>query len=302
MFLISVCLISCMTDVDTKDLGMKPKLVLFCYLVPQLDTTIVSLTNSVALFSKRTHKVEAVANATVEISENNTQWVKMEFAWLYQHYFITQSQFPIREGKTYYIRASAPGFETVFASCTVPFLRETNFKFEIKEFINDIHDGELYPGLHYHECIEWTDYPDEENYYMFCRNSLEMWYDMYRDPETDEFMRDTSYYYARGFLYDMNYKPCIYSDKGQDGKKMSATIYVNTDRFNANIRDTITNIRFLQTDRNCYLLEKSLVDFSNDVQFFMLEPVKIYSNIKNGYGIFGAFVMRDYVFEFEDLP
>ncbi|MCL1850304.1 MAG: DUF4249 domain-containing protein [Bacteroidetes bacterium] len=297
--LLIISLSSCITYVE-KDLDIKPKLVLCGYLVPQLDTTIVTLTNSATLFSKKPHKIEVVDNATVEISENNVQWVKMEFSWLYQHYFITQSQFPIREGKTYYIRASAPGFETVLASCTVPFLRETNFNFKIEEAINDIHSGNLYSWLHYHGCLEWTDYPGEENYYMFCHNSLEMMFSWNYDPETDEFIIDTSYHYARGFFHDMNYKPCIYSDKGQDGKKMSATISTNSAFTMNDIKDTIVNIRLLQTDKNCYLLEKSLIDSNDDMQFFLLEPMKIYSNIKNGYGIFGAFVMRDYVFEFEE--
>jgi hypothetical protein len=36
------------------------------------------------------------------------------------------------------------------------------------------------------------------------------------------------------------------------------------------------------------------------MQQFMLEPTQIYSNVKNGYGVFGAFVMKDVDFEIEE--
>jgi hypothetical protein len=45
------------------------------------------------------------------------------------------------------------------------------------------------------------------------------------------------------------------------------------------------------------MYHKSLFDYGGDMQFFMLEPPQFYTNIKNGYGVFGAFVMREYAFD-----
>jgi hypothetical protein len=55
----------------------------------------------------------------------------------------------------------------------------------------------------------------------------------------------------------------------------------------------------LQTDKNCYLFEKSIMDYDPDFNTFTLEPMQYYTNIKNGYGLFGAFVMKEYVFELD---
>jgi hypothetical protein len=276
-----------------KDMDIKPKLVLFSYLVPQLDTTIVSLTNAVSLFTTNPKKNEPVANATVEISNDNTQWVKLEYDTVFHHYFITQTNFPVTEGKTYYIRASAPGFETVFASCTVPYLRETNLNLVFEESINDVHYGEIYSWLHYHCYLEWNDYPGEENYYIFCDKYFYEHILYNYDWDTYMHLYDTAYFYDWYFLYDMNDKPCIYPDNGQDGKKMSVYLM--------NERPSIFETTLLQTDKNCYLFEKSVHDYDHDFQIFVLEPMQYYSNIKNGYGVFGAFVMREYSFEIEEI-
>jgi hypothetical protein len=293
IFLLGICLNSCITYIE-KDLDMESKLVLFSYLVPQLDTTIVCLTNSVPLFSTDIKKPKYINNATVEISENNMDWVKLAFDKLYQQYFITQTLFPIIEGKTYYIRASAPGFETVSASCTVPFLRETNLNLVIEESINDVHNGEIYSWYHKHYYFEWKDYPAEDNYYIFCRNGF--WWDYVYDYDggDDWYLNpvdSTLYHFWRTFQ-DAKDKPCIFSDQGQDGKKMSVLISLWQTDF--------SKVALLQTDRNCYLFERSSYEYDSDLQSFMLEPVQLYSNVKNGYGVFGAFVKKDYEFEVEE--
>ena len=279
LLLLSIPLSSCITYIDDKEMDIKPKLVLHCYLVPQLDTTILVLTNSAPLFTSNPKKIEPVAHATVEISDDNRQWVKMEYDTRLEHYFIPQAQFPIKEGKTYYVRASASGFETVTSFCTVPYLREVNLNFILEESINDTHNGEFYPWFHHHGYLKWTDYPGEENYYMF----------FYKGSYEDYYTGVSRWYWY--LQYDVYYKPCIYSDKGRDGEKMSAFMMIGM--------LPVYETTMLQTDRNCYLHELSIIDYDGDLSFFLLEPIQLYSNIKNGYGLFGAFVMKDYIFEFD---
>ena len=285
----SITLNSCITYLN-KELDMKPKLVLHCFVTPQLDTTILILTNSAPLFTTNPRKIEAVANATVEISDNNYSWVKMEFDTLFKVYFIPQVKFPIHEGKTYYIRASAPGFETISSSCTVPYLRETNFNFVVGEICTRSHEPGWYYGPHRHNHFEWTDYAGEENYYVFQNKTLHAIYgfDIYGE------FTDTIYKYSYSFCYNEAHKPCISSDHGQDGKKMYEMLspyYL----YHSTI-DTL-NITMLQTDKHWHMYHMSLLDYNGDFQFFLLEPTPLYTNIKNGYGVFGAFVMREYVFE-----
>jgi hypothetical protein len=218
----------------------------------------------------------------------------LAFDELYQHYFITQTFFPIIEGKTYYIRASAPGFETVSASCKVPYLRETNVNLVIEESINDVHGGQIYSWPHKHRFFEWKDYPGEDNYYIFCKNGSR--WDYVYDYDIDEWYlnpTDSTLYHYFNTFWDEKHKPCIFSDQGQDGKKMSVMLYIHF----AFSNDDVSKVTLLQTDRNCYMFELSCYEYDADFQSFMLEPVQLYSNIKNGYGVFGAFVMKDYEFE-----
>ena len=279
LFLTSVLLTSCITYIE-KELDIKPKLVLHCYLIPQMDTTILSLTNSVPLFGSNLKNIEPVTNATVEISEDNHRWVRMEYDSVYKNYFISQVQFPITEGKTYYIRASALEYETISASCAVPYFRETNFEIVTEEHVGCVHHGEPYAEPHYHYYLKWKDYAGEENYYIFYRNFDWIW-----DPWGD------SIRIIWEILWDEKGKPCLFSDHGQDGQSMSSlvtTYYLD---------DEISEITMVQTDVHSYLYQRSIEDYNGDLGFFIIEPVKIYSNIKNGYGVFGAFVMKDYSFE-----
>ncbi|MCL2246395.1 MAG: DUF4249 domain-containing protein [Lentimicrobiaceae bacterium] len=274
-FVLCVGTQSCITYID-RELEVTPKLVLNCYLVPQLDTTILQLTNSASLFSRKPQKIQAVLNATVEISNDNTHWVLMSFDPDHQFYFITQADFPILEGKTYHVRASAANFETVTASCTVPVLRETNIS-----VVEECTETE-YGYTHCELLVKWNDFPQEDNYYMLSNKNL------YHDYWYSYNSYDTIQYFNWYFLYDNdNNKPCIYSDKDQDGKKMSVStsyyLYENNE---------FCELALLQTDINCYQFQLCLSNYDADFQFFMLEPVQIYSNIQNGYGIFGAFVME----------
>jgi hypothetical protein len=295
---LGVCLNSCITYIeDISDI--KPKLVLFCFLVPQLDTTLVSITNSVPLFSSNKKMPERITNATVEISENNIEWVKLTFEEEHRLYMITQTVFPIKEGKTYYIRASAPGFETVSASCTVPFFRETNPNLITEESINDVHGGQIFSELHYHHYFEWDDFAGEENYYIFCEKGTYWFYlyeyDDYEDLPLFPPPTDSVLYHSWGIFYDENYNDCIYSDQGQDGKRMSSVLinpWYTTDR--------ASKPTLLQTDRSCYMFHKNYDRYDPSMQYFMLEPMQFYSNVKNGYGVFGAFVMKDYEFDVEE--
>jgi len=294
LLFVSILLGSCFTYIE-EELNIKPKLVLHCYLIPQKDTTILSLTNSSPLFGRNPIKSAPVINATVEISDDNHRWVQMRYYPGYGVYFIPQAQFPIKEGKTYYIRASAPEYETVSSSCTVPYYREVNFEFVVEEHTRCTHGGEPYSEPHKHRYLRWTDYKGEENYYMFYEN-YDWWsWSWEWDSDTGEsYYTDSVLHNAWGLLWADHNKRCIFSDHGQDGQKMSALLQVH---WFGTRYDDLSEITLLQTDKHAYLYQSSIWDYNGDMAFFMLEPTKIYSNIKNGYGVFGAFTMRTYAVE-----
>jgi hypothetical protein len=45
------------------------------------------------------------------------------------------------------------------------------------------------------------------------------------------------------------------------------------------------------------MFHKNYDRYDPSMQYFMLEPVQFFTNVKNGYGVFGAFVMKEDEFE-----
>ena len=285
----ALCLGSCVETLSMKDIGIKPKLVLYCFLSPQYDTISVSLSNSQPLFSSN-RGIAAIKNAVVEISNNNLHWVQIPYDKNSQHYLLLQSQFPIIEGKTYYIRASAPDYESISASCTVPFWREIDLKPEV-ELVLTPRD---YPYSAIDLSLSWKDYPNEENYYALMNYSFTDF--SYDDYFNKSFQMD----YLRGENYEV-----VISDEGKNGKKMKVFMESTSIASLSEFEDYCSQydsvyIIFIQADKNAFLYENS-ADAAmgmDELSIFMLEPALIYNNIKDGYGIFGAMNFKSYRLNF----
>ena len=115
-----------------------------------------------------------------------------------QQYLITQTELPIEEGHTYYIRASHTGYPDVNAICTVPYAREINFRLDTITTQNDQHWGEIWPEEHRDVYAEWTDYPGEENFYMLSNKSIVDSY--YYTFDGEEYVLDSITYYCSWWI------------------------------------------------------------------------------------------------------
>ena len=284
---IGVCFLSCVEEIPVKDLGIKSKLVLHCYISPQYDSISVSLSRSQpAYFSGTTSS--KVEYAMVEMSNDNKNWVQIPYSKENNCYLLPQYQFPIEEGKTYYIRASAPDYETVTACCTVPFWRECTLVPEV-EFINS--KDYRYPFVRL--FLSWEDYRGEENQYAFIGSYPYV---------TEEGDTITMIYVAN----DEDNK-IVFSDIGKDGQKMKNPVgYIDSCTYPMFMEYTeyYRYILFMQTDKNCcsyensvrpYLYGRRMGDFEDA---FLVEPSLVYNNVKNGYGVFGALVFKSYIVDF----
>lgn len=275
----AISLIACEDDVDVKDLGIEPKMVLYCYLSPMFDTNLVFLSNSQPIFSSETNDLAVIKNATVELSNNGKTWIKCKYDNIKERYILTKTDFPILEGKTYYIRAKAPGFkETISSSCTVPFYRNIELKIENKESNENVIETN----------ISWKDYAGESNYYSFSV------YEIYEtfDYMSDEMFKDLYTYY----IYDSETGSYIFSDEEKDGYDLS----VKTSFDNEKSSDTIL-LSINQTTKDYYLYENSLNNYYLSESFFgMVEPTLLYNNIKNGYGLFTAFVFKTFQYDIKN--
>ena len=284
LFVFTICLVSCEDEIPIKDLGIKPKLVLHCFISPQYDTIAVSLSRSQSIFQNGTTSAE-VEYAVVEISNNNKSWIQIPYSTENNCYLLPQSQFPIVEGKTYYIRASSPNYESISASCTVPFWREVDLKPKREpdsEYGIPVVDNTLL-------LLSWQDYPNEKNYYAFMEC-----YDVRFDDE---------FYSSFDYIEDENRK-VVFSDEGKDGQRMNVLIENIKDYLDLFFFYDSVYILAIQTDRNCFLYENSVYSYASGYQMedfesvFMLEPSLVYNNIKNGYGVFGALTFKPYIVNF----
>lgn len=277
---------SCITDVDLEQqLNEKIKLVVYCRLCPQADTTFITLTHTQLLYTTHHQAIRPIENGTVEISCNGNDWVRAQYDNQLERYFITQEQLPILEGATYYLRASAEGFDDVSASCTVPYLRDIDLQYEFVQAQNDTHWGTMYGHSHTDVYLKWHDFASEDNYYTFftCEN--------YEDF--------TSYYHI--VLEENNTVYEFFSDEGRDGNWMRYLYefdyydeYENDDEYIGEENEdelSADDIWIMQLDRNCYLYETSLDEYGIGFSTFLLEPEQTYNNIEGGFGLFGAFVL-----------
>ncbi len=273
--LFPIFLAGCITEVDIDEqLDGAEKLVLYCRICPQIDTTRVYLTHSTRLFGTYSDKLsDPVAGAIVELSSDKVHWTRAYYDNTQQRYLLPQSEFQIESGVTYYIRASHPDFDEVSAECTVPVIRNIDLQIVDEQAINDTHYGEIIDFSHIDQYFQWKDYPGEKNRYMFISGCP--------DPESTTSWNSLDLVY----LTDNKEYTYIFSDEGRDGQ----TIKCFYDFMFANEKDKDQEpfgIVFL--DENCYKYEKSGIESDNSLDFFMLEPLHFYNNIENGYGLFGA--------------
>ncbi len=277
-FLYSILMSGCISDVDIdKQLDEAEKLVLYCRIGPQIETTSVYLTHTTILFETYTDELsEPVAGAIVELSSDKVNWTRAHYDNTQQRYLLPQSEFRIESGVTYYIRASHPDFEEISAECTVPFIRSIDLQHISEQTINDTHDGETFGFSHIDHYLQWKDFPGEENRYMFIIGDP--------DPESSALWHSLKLVY----LKDNKEYTYVFSDEGRDGQIIKCFYGYGFEHEGGGDNEQF-GVVFL--DNNCYRYEKSVIDSDNSMGFFMLEPLHFYNNIENGYGLFGACAM-----------
>lgn len=285
---------SCVDDMSIdREFHEEQKLVLYSRLCPQLDTTYILLSNTQLMYSSSNQGALNPQNAVVELSADGNHWVRADYLLEKEHFFLTKEQFPIQEGGTYYIRATYPGYDDVSSSCTVPYAHDTGLRFDTVSAQGDVHLGEIYDWPHKDVYVEWRDVAGEENYY-----AVVLHWNMptYYHEENGFSVLTHEWKYHVQYLYLNNADYRYVSDEGKDGNLMRYLITDNlTDEdIEGEEEDEEEEVEYYQffLDRNCYLYEKTLNSDEFGLGFLLLEPLHTYTNIENGFGLFGAFSMR----------
>ena len=277
---------ACIEDVNLKDLNIEPKMVLFCYISPMFDTNKVYLTNSQPLLSSNADELGVITNAKVQISTDSVNWVSFTYHLPSERYILPSNDFPIEEGKTYYIRATAPGFdEMIRSSCKVPVYRDINIKIDTQLTVQDYYKSIIFN-------FSWKDFAGEQNYY---------YVPVYDTYEEYYFEKDTmrSVLYSNP-VYNEATNDYVFSDEKNDGKILKGNYSLWIDEYQPKNYDTL-RFNFVQMDKIAYMYWSSLIRYYGSISFMgIVEPVILYNNIENGYGLFSAFVFKTYRFVLKD--
>ena len=291
-----VAFTACVDEVHIdQDFHETQKLVLYCRLCPQLDTTYILLTNTTLLYASSNSEMTNLKDGVVELSTDGQTWIRAAYEPTKQHFFLTKEEFPVEEGHTYYIRASHPDFEDVSSSCTVPVAHDVGFRFDTVTVNSDMHLGQIYDWPHRDVYAEWRDVAGEENHYALMEKVL-FTHNDFGDGSGPVI---TSYYwdFYTIWMYRNNQDYRYISDEGYDGAVMRFLVEDNLPEevdidWDDEEDEEINEYFFLVLDRNCYLYEQTLNDNDFDLNFLMLEPTHTYTNIEGGFGLFGAFCMK----------
>jgi hypothetical protein len=258
-------------------------------------------------------EINSLLNATVEISdeEGNSEELEIGAGNLYR-----TDQLSVQHGKTYTIRASAPGYNDVEATTIIP-ESVPIARFDTSTVYNDW--GE--------DMIEFSivldDPPGVENYYMISiRSDLKYYHTeysyyldtLYVDPEKDTvvigYVRDSvvykdvrneSVWFESENLAieqtDSYSSRVIFSDRLFDGRTYTIRGRFNT-WFLYGVNDSATiDVSLYTIDSHYYRYIDSRADhyYARNDPFAV--PVIVYSNIQNGVGILGAMAVDKHTFK-----
>ncbi len=263
---------SCEKEV-TFNFEHEPRLCLNCILNP--DSTITAnLTLSKKL--DKSNNFVPVENATIDLYEEDVLLGKLQEVGNGNYKLMKK---PVK-GKKYDIIVDVSGYKRVSATTTVPVAPEISYSKDTTGHSN-YNDRILY-NLN----VEIIDKPGKDYYWLYgswkvggviygggCRTI--------NAPFVDVFNRNIDLEAKYGFTHFLQIR---ISDEGYDGQVLSFIIpdFVERDEYTAQ--------HFLNADEHYdkYIKTTIINKMKEDSELPFYEPIQIYSNIENGYGIFGS--------------
>jgi hypothetical protein len=237
-----------------------------------LADSVVSVHVSQSLGSLDLARLPAVGNAIVSLYENGTF---VESLSNMQEGYYVGSTIP-KSDRTYALKIDAPGLTSVESSTVVPLA--VPFTATIKD--SATLDEQRMPLAEI--TISFQDPAGQKNYYELeilyldtmnrQISGVDEYYPIYlqsRDPQLEQGINNS-------FLLN---------DETIDGETYSLKGFVNSSLYNAG-HEII--IYYRSVSKEYYLFKKSYAVHQMTVGNPFAEPVQVYSNIKNGLGIFGA--------------
>ncbi|MCP9767556.1 DUF4249 domain-containing protein [Lacihabitans sp. LS3-19] len=323
-FALTILFFSCETIVDEVDLSQFPelreKIVVTSFIGPSNDGIIVRVSKSVPILGDVKIEYQTVYNENIQDSIVILKDTKViEDAEVYliegrskarlnydkEKFYYTIPNLNIFPGLTYTLVVKALG-QTVEASTTVPLNTVSINNFTIKnyfEITNSFFGKDTAQG--YTINFDWKDFGNETNYY-------KVWGELRYDSEIPTGTKDSIVYKRRrGFGYldlnnDFSGDSRYFNDEERNGGEIKITnarllFSRSYSCFGDNFRsDCFPHRIILDSDKEFTIevanITKELYDYQNSLRSFnqnsnnpFSEPSPVYSNIKNGLGIFASY-------------
>lgn len=288
--------ISCSKEIEIKIPEKKPKIVVNSTLVPFTlpapKSLYLNIQNSATIFD--TTKDNTIKNAIVLLYSNGIFFDTVHYVDSVRNYPIKQSFNPIA-GDKIDVKVIKDGFENVSATSRIP----------LKVIITDT---AITPIAYFDETgaifseikITFSDPANEINFYELVVTDIA--YSNYDDPDIyynlttqDEIITSESYYPSiLNFATDKP-KYLLFKDKKISGQTHTLTVYYMPpiEPVGGYINDHYISIHLRNVTEDYYKFKTTMLQQmygkKEDILYGVAEPINVFTNIKNGYGIFAGF-------------
>lgn len=261
---------SCEKEANIELPEAKPMIALTSFISPDYPVFVL-LTKTTPFFNSdlNSFDYEPIPNAVVKLTDQvDTLYFDYDFV---QMIYVANNpnNLRIQPGKTYHVYAEAPGLDAVSASCTVPaeYVDTNSIRVQYSQRKSD-NVGWGGSDSIANSVVSWADLPGT-NYYRLQA--------LVESGTLSTVFESMELYFVTRYFRDQENVPTITSGVGE-AYIQGADIYEKRD-----IAVTILN-----TDVNYYRYHRSLenADFDNPFS----EPSPVFSNVKNGFGVFGAYM------------
>lgn len=260
---------SCVKDANIPVPKDTPKPVLGCFLSPDEEEIVVTLSISEPTFQQFVvNQQYEIQNAVITISNGSITRQLQNDGSGAGRFVLDAEEMPVIAGNRYTVTVQTPSAYNTSAAYTVPAINAVavdSLKIDITESSSDMVISRTYKIRTF-----WTDLAGQVNNYRLYISSLRI------TSNGDTIEMPVSYYDTQ-----------VFSDKGKDGRVFSETV---EDYYHEYIgfphqEDRIIgyNAYLFSIDTEYYTYYKSLDNYAGEDPFS--EPTLVYSNIPGAYGI-----------------
>ncbi len=287
LILTAFSLTSCVKESNDIFIPNDPKLVVECYLNPT-DTEITAIINENRPIdgqgSGDRGKVNPVTNATVLLSDGTSEVSLSNDK--NNTYKIASTRFKLVAGRTYTLKVTAPGLPATEASCSIPQVLNA-FVAKDNELKYERTQTSTY-NVYRQRSLSWSnaDHKQASHYYLVGSGEGSSYkVKAAAGDSTCIKLKNTE---VVAFLNDTQAASVTYSTQPLNflvGQASSAT--------DSKITGTATRYSFVyHVDKNYYEFYRTVKRQREVGDNPFAESMPVYSNIKNGLGVFGAYVIQ----------